>query len=552
MPNIAPRPGQEARKNLIFICAIAAAGAALYLPFLNNELVFDDLSFFYQPNVLSHYATRPFDFRPRTFPYFTFAFVHALTQSFEVQRLVNLLIHLANGSLLFVIARQLFILTDTNKNVASNAHRKLHDREILVCHYVALAFVLHPVAVYGTAYLVQRTILFATFFSLLSLYCFAISLTTDNWRPRVLAALLASVAILSKEHAVTLPFAIAALTVTTNAGRSRTALIKTVIFILLCIPAMALVTFNARYYVANTYEIHVALFSPLTDESRWLWLRSALMECSLFFDYLRLWLAPDNSKMSVDIRPPFPLAWHEFGALAGGISFVSAVFIGFWLLLRSPGNRIAGFGLIYALILFSVELTTVRLQEPFVLYRSYLWAPGFLLCGAALLRNIQKGFIAAIFLTTLPYLAVLSVDRLESLKNNKAVWADAAEKLASDKRPGAFRIYYNRGVQYVKSRRYDLAMADMQRCESLQPDFFGCRLGKALIFEKRKEYRAALFETEAAIALDKRNPAAWEQKGRLLDSLGMPGSQDAYAEADRLGGSLGSLFRKKPGIATAN
>ena len=458
--------------------------------------------------------------------------------------MVNLLLHLSNGCLLYFIARELLFLTGTNKDAASNNSRKFSDREILICYYLPLVFVLHPVAVYGTAYLVQRTILLATFFSLASLLCFASSLITNNWKSGILAAMLASAAILSKEHAVTLPFAIAVLTVATDVGRSRKSLTKSAVFILLCTPSIVLVTVASKFNIANAYEIHTAVFTPLSDDNSWLWLRSVLMECSLFFDYFRLWLAPDNSVLSIDIRKSFPLVWNEIGAITGGISFVLAALIGGSLILLSPGYRLEGFGVVYALILFSVELTTVRLQEPFVLYRSYLWAPGFLFFGAGLLRRVPKGFLVVTFLTTLPYLGYLSVDRLQSLVDSTAVWDDAAKKLASDGMPGAFRIYYNRGAQYMKGYNYDLAMADMQKCVILQPEFFGCHLGKALILERRHDYEAALSEVDIALELDKKNPAAWEQKGRLLDFLGIPGASDAYAEADRQGGSLASIFRK--------
>lgn len=534
------------RGNTLIAIAIVLCASALYLPFMGSELVFDDKSFFYSGKVFSYYATRPFDLGPRTFPYFTFAFIQALTQSFEVQRVANLIIHIGNAWLLYRAARQLVLVTESKDYTTKRLDRDLNDKELLICGFIALAFVLHPVAVYGTAYLVQRTILFATFFSLLSLLYFVRSLATDRWQPMVLAAVFTSAAMFSKEHAVTLPLAVSAVLATVNTGQARAAYVKTGTFLLLCAPAIMLVLYASKNTVANAYEIHAPIYLAAGDDAGMLWLRSILSECSSFFGYLKLWLIPNLSLMSIDLRRPFPATWHELGAISAGISFVATALLGAWLLTRSRRYKLAGFSLIYALVLFAVELTTVRVQEPFVLYRSYLWAPGFLLFGAALLQEVPQRIVLALFVFALPVLAFLAVDRLESLANNRNAWEDAAQKLTTENLPGAFRIYYNRGIHYMTANRYDLALADMERCQRLRPDFPGCHIGKAGLLERRREFLPALSAIETALALDVKNPAAWERKGRLLDARGDKlGAAEAYAEADRLGGSIGTLFRKK-------
>ncbi|EFK97765.1 hypothetical protein LDC_0180 [sediment metagenome] len=69
----------------------------------------------------------------------------------------------------------------------------------------ALVFVMHPVAVYGAAYLIQRTILLATLFSLLSWLCVLRGLEERKPLWLWLSVLCYVDAVLSKEHAVMVP-----------------------------------------------------------------------------------------------------------------------------------------------------------------------------------------------------------------------------------------------------------------------------------------------------------------------------------------------------------
>src|SRR6266516_5967963 len=66
----------------------------------------------------------------------------------------------------------------------------------------AAAFAIHPVAVYGAGYLVQRTIVFATLFSLLSIVLFVRGLARGRYADALSAALMYSIAVLSKGHSV--------------------------------------------------------------------------------------------------------------------------------------------------------------------------------------------------------------------------------------------------------------------------------------------------------------------------------------------------------------
>jgi len=186
---------------------IVLAAAALYLPFLHNPLVFDDKPFF-SGYRFAYYATHPLGFDVRVPPYFTLATTEVLWSGvIEAQRLVSLLLHLGVGLALYRL------LLD----ILSLGQRR--DQTVPLAAVGALAFVVHPAAVYGAAYLVQRSIVMATLFGLLSAILFLRGLQRGSHADAASAALFSSLAVLSKEHAVLLPAAVALLAVLAGAER---------------------------------------------------------------------------------------------------------------------------------------------------------------------------------------------------------------------------------------------------------------------------------------------------------------------------------------------
>jgi len=117
----------------------------------------------------------------------------------------------------------------------------------------ATAFALHPVAVYGAAYLVQRSIVLATLFSLLSLIFLLRGLQSDRYRDTLWAALLYSLAVLSKEHAVLLPAVALPLAALAGASR-RNSLRHTGLYLAACAPAAIFIALLSTGVIGRPYE----------------------------------------------------------------------------------------------------------------------------------------------------------------------------------------------------------------------------------------------------------------------------------------------------------
>lgn len=517
-------------KILVSILLVGLLACAIYLPFFSSPPIFDDWGIIAGGN-LAYYATTPFNLQPRTFPHFTIGFIQTLSQSFEVQRAFNTLLHVANSALLFLFLLRFCTRPKNPKASPSNSY--------VASLTIALIFAAHPVATYGVAYLVQRTILFATFFSLIGLTAFYDALENNNRRHIFYAALACSFAILSKEHAITAPLAIAGLAFFSE--QRQVALRRAAVFLACCAPVAILALMTRFQVIGQAYEPLTATYEfGIDTATKWpLWLTSVLLQSRLFFSYLRLWLLPDTALMSIDLRPDIPDGNLDFlYLLAFGLTLLSALF----LVVRSDRYRTLGFGVLYSSILFTVEFSTIRFQEPFVLYRSYLWAPGFLIATLPFFERVPVKILILALPAILTALSLQAVDRLASLSSNRLIWTDAAEKLSSELAPGAYRILFNRGMGYLASGQIELAQRDMNTVIAQKPTFDGGHHGLALIYMHENKAADALLSIDHAIQMAPQRTDLVAYKADVLEALGRTGDATALRETVTSSHDLATLM----------
>ncbi len=523
---------QRSIAALLCLAVLALLASLLYLPFLSNGWVFDDANLFANLSVYD-YATKPVSLTPRALPYFSLGLVQVIFGSIEAQRTVSLILHIACSGLLFALLKSL-----------------LSPGEDAPARYLpplagALWFALNPVAVYGAAYLAERTIVFATLFSLACLLFFVRGFRQRSTTDLIVAAVLYSAAVFSKEHAVMLPLAALPLLALAPGQERQWVVGRAALFLLLCLPAAALAVFSAKAVIGSSYEPDVGPMLAALQGIDWLhgpravWLASAAMQARAFFLYFYYWLVPDVRFLSVDMRVDFLSVLHSPTLALGIAAFLAAPLFGLYCLSRGRSWALFGCGLLFSWLLFITELSSVRLQEPFVLYRSYLWAPGFAMMLAAVLGRLRWQWLAAMVVAAAPLAFMLAQDRLQSFASERSVWQDAADKLASPDLPGADRIYYNLGGERFKRGELDAAMADLDRVVSLNPKAFHGYLGRGMIYLAEKKYAQALAELDHALSINPAFGFALYRRGVALENLGRgPEALSAYRAAAKAGFAL--------------
>lgn len=486
----------------------------VYLPFLHNPLVFDDTSFF-KGGSPANFADAGFYFNTRWFPYktlgVTWVFFDEDPLVFRVQ---NLLLHGMNVLMLLLVLRLWISLF-----VEEPARQKMANWGAWLG---ALVFACHPLAVYGTGYLVQRSILMATLFTLLMHLAYFRGLIDGDKRYAVLAVAAYFLAAFSKEHSMMAPAILLPLTwvLRGQIKLPRPALLVT--WIGFAVIAL-IVVLGAKGLIGQTYEKDAgSLFGQeeLLKGLPMLHLLSVLTQAGLFFKYCLLMLIPNPAWMSVDMREQFILTLADWRGWSGLLAFFIYGLLALLCLMRGGRVALLGLALLYPWCFYFVEFSTIRVQEVFVLYRAYLWLPGFMLLLPLLFGALpdRKIMLAGALATLL--LVPLAWNRLWVFADNYRLWDDAVQLLHGENRLGAQRAYYNRGY-YTAAEKGDWARAieDYKRSLQINPAFPQVKMALAGAYANVGRHQEALVEYDQAIALNPKNPDFYYEKALFLKKM---------------------------------
>lgn len=480
-----------------FFFFVAAVVLGIYIPGLHNELLFDDLRL--KDTIFGNYGGL-LEFKQRLLSYGSFVWIQQMFgEGWWKQRTVNLLLHGGVAGALYLLTRDLLRSAKFPQPLES-APQFVASREAAVAVGIAL-FAVNPMAVYAVGYLVQRSIVMATLFAVLACWFFVRGLLNQRPHWYVLALLSYLCAVLSKEHAVmTAAMAVPLYIYIKRPGWKTTAIVVGISLALLgTITAAMLTTYGnilGRLFDDQSiqYALQLEKMSPGITER--MYPLSILNEAALFFVYGTLWFLPNVLWMSVDLRPAFPTSFTYMPQLLGAIAYIALLIATIYFFFKNKNV----FGLIalllfFPLILFFTEFSTVWVQDPLVLYRSYLWAIAFPgLVAIALIRLKPKTIYAIGTVLALAF-GGLALERSLSLQSEFTAWNDAAEKIdpnAPANAVGRHRPFLNLGVYHAGNSAYHLAYNNFATAQKL-----GALSGTALfnmsgILQKQKKPKEAL------------------------------------------------------------
>lgn len=440
----------------VFSAIVLVAVLGIYLPGLHNELLFDDQRLV-EGTIFEGYGSL-LAFKQRMLSYGSFVWVQEVFGTgWWKQRLVNIALHLATVAALYALLRELLARVRFPSEFEASGY--FEDSRTAALRMGVALFAVHPVAVYAVGYLVQRSILMATLLCVLACWLYVRGLLTHakHW---YLWALLSYVgAVLSKEHAFLL--AVMALPLYIFIRRpswKKTLLVAGVSMAVLGVASAVLwsiygsafaTAFDAR---SQEFIRQLELLSPGIGGR--MYPLSILNEAWLFFTYGALWFFPNVGWMSIDLRPVFPLSLTSFPHIVGGTGYVALLAASVWFFWRGRGAlSFAALCLLFPLLLFFTEFATVWVQDPLVLYRSYLWA----IAVPGLIAVVLTGFSPRTIYTVGGVLALLlsglAAERNLSLRDGLTAWADAAEKIdtkAPANAVGRWQAFLNLGGYHVE------------------------------------------------------------------------------------------------------
>lgn len=495
--------------------------AAIYLPALNNPLIFDDRALT-DGRIFDVYGSL-MQWQPRALSYGSFVWVQAIFgESWAVQRAFNLLVHLGVVLALWAFYREILrAIVPADDDTSGVPYHQSPALGLAVGF-----FALNPVAVYAVAYLIQRSILMATLFVVLGLWQFARGVRTGSKGSFAAALACYVLAVMSKEHALMAP--LAALPVYILVARpslKRLAAIGGAGAVLVA-AAAAVLALKYGEIIGNPFDefskVFVAQLAALgPDVEHNAYLLSILNQAWLFFKYGFFWMLPYAGWMSIDMRPPFPVSLAAFPQTLGAVGYLAVLACGFFFLVRYRDWRaLLGISLLLPALLFVTEFATVWVQDPFVLYRGYLWAIGMPGVLFFLFHGLSGRLLWAMGVVLAALLAWQALDRVDSMASRERVWSDAIAKLPDDPRAvGRWFAYLNRGDFYLDQGRLNEAFEDFRVSSTLGDKGLGMFNMGSLLFEAGR-FPDALQAYEQAKRLGYDFPGLGYQYGAALHANG--------------------------------
>ncbi|OVE82685.1 hypothetical protein BVY03_00300 [bacterium K02(2017)] len=499
----------------------------LYSQTLDNPLVFDSSNILKFLNINDWGSVSFLDYR--IFNHLSFYIVHQIFgDDLFWQRFFNVVLHISNC--IFIYLLMIALLKYFSKNT-------IESIDHYIAFGVAILFGVHPVGVYATAYLIQRSILLAAGFSVLALLswlrgcCENTNQAINKWS--LLSLLCYYFAIHSKEHVVLLPLVVGVLIILSPINRKILFKNNIVYFSLSFIMALQVVfklrsILTATIYEPTTQEmilgatqitqtsaIQPDLFMSIQNQS---W---------MFFIYLKNMIFPYSQNLAIDLQYPFELKLISWPATLFFIIYVSIPFILFVLWRFIKLNKLIILSFMIPWVLFIAEFSVVRFTEQFVLYRSYSWMIGYPVFMFVLLKLLydrikNKKMVMGVLLVLLALLSWQQQKILPTFVNQLALWQDAVDKnekkgLQSKRN---FRMYSNLGASLMQDGQTTRAAMYLKKAISLNPEYVVPRHNLASIYLIKKDYHKAIAEFESALKINKDYPSTYYNLGLAYEAAG--------------------------------
>lgn len=464
--------------SMLYVCALSVAIAVLYSFGIDNQLVFDDERLI-DGTIFGQYGSL-LQLKTRVLSYGSFVWLqNILGDGWWKQRIFNIALHIGTALTLYALTLELLQQVHWSQRVNEIGTPRDASKFSTSLRNAALAgtafWAFNPVAVYAVAYLIQRSILMATLFVALSILSFVRGLVSPRFQWFALALLCYFLAVASKEHAVTailltLPIYVFIRRPTVKrlalvAGTSTVILLLTGGLLFNQYSSILGSVFDA---ISLAHATHLEQMQPGISPK--LYPLSIVNQAFLFFYYGLLWFLPYVGWMSIDIRPAYPIAfmsWQTVGAVAWmGLLLGSARLV----LRRTDIWSLAGLAVLLPTLMFITEFSTVWLQDPFVLYRSYLWSIGIPILLALPLAGRSSLQLYAVVAIAVGVLAASSIERIRSLSTLQSTWADASDKIdvhAPVNAVGRWRPFLNQGQAAMLRGDFENALQFIGRAEAL-------------------------------------------------------------------------------------
>lgn len=383
-------------------------------------------------------------------------------------RVMNMLIHAANGLLIFVLLRQLLQRTTSSLFIPAGA---------------ALLFTVHPLATESVTYVIQRFTSLSTTFYLLTLYLHLAACGADpgwrRWLAGTGAVLCVLTGMLTKEDVFTAPLMALLLHWLVVRAPLRMAA-RLAVPLLLCMPLIPVLVMLTAWAQTGSLSLSAGMNLVNFRLQPWDHYTYLITQITVVTDYARQILWPSG----LNVMPEWPV-YHsllELPVLASLLILMILTGLVVHAFCRHSEDVRTRIGLVFTIWFFitvSISSSLIPLPDMKADHRTYLPSIGLLVLVMCILDWLRSACarirLAVPISESLVVLTVLTLAagtclRNEYWRSNAALWEDTLTRS-----PGKFGAWVNLGAAYSESRQHEKAIGCYQRAITLNPNYPGAK-----------------------------------------------------------------------------
>jgi tetratricopeptide (TPR) repeat protein len=566
------------RKNLKFryvpIVLIVLISIALYLNSLNNSFHFDDFSSIVENPYIRNLRDIPLFLKGlevqttwfRVLPTLSFAMnYHFHGLNVFGYHLVNLILHIFSGILVYLISRNLFILGFKRTENPSEGTTKEGDKRInLLSLLSAMIFIAHPIQVNTVTYIAERNEGLASFFYLLCFFLFLKGSLAQGWKKFLFftgAGFSFFCSIFSKEIGFTLPIILILCDLLFICKRKEEIFKRLKIYL----PVFVFLTTYISFFLGGGI---LRLLTKGSEGMRWTPWENLLTQSNVIIQYIKLLLLPLPRWLNVDHDFQISKSLLEYPTWLSA-AIILILLISATYLIRK--NRLIPISVYSFFIILAPTSSLIPIWDIMVEYRLYLPLFSYALIASIGLyylhnlfsrrfsKKVGASMIWGIAILILTFYSVTTIERNRIFKDEVTLWSDAAKKspdkirpkvnLVSayqnhglydqaiatslevlEKDPRNYEIYTKMGISYTLMGEYDKAMEKLITSIQIENNNPNAHNNLGVIYLEKKEFDRAIAEFKQALSY---LPDYAEAYNNLAKALAIKGLLDEAIKEER-------------------
>lgn len=471
----------------------------------------------------------------RWFTFLTFAINYQLTGLHESGfRLPNILIHIANGMLVYLLVSLTFKTPGLSKTMVEQKDRLSFFMGLAA----AIIFTAHPVNTQAVTYISQRFTSLATLLYLTALLLYIKSRlagTGVKAVPYILSAIVALLAQKTKEISFTLPFVIALYEFAFFPSAERTWKRKLLylapfLLVLLVIP---LSVFGPELGI--TEENQAAQGNLRQDQIRDIKAVSPyvylITQFRVILTYMRLVVLPINQNFDYDYQLSRSILEPQviFSLLFIVIVLALVVYLFYVSLKKKNGITLLGaFGALWFFIALSVESSIIPIKDIVFEHRLYLPNIGAAIAFSSFSFYIycrfreRRGVKSNLTVAATAFILIVTVPLAASAYSRNMVWKDKITFIEDivRKSPNKVRQRLNLGQAYFRAGRIDEAIAELQAADRLSPRSADIHYTMGYVYQHTEDFEKAITEYKITLDIAHNNIEAYNNLGVVYGKVG--------------------------------